>query len=145
LTDIKRRSPTIDNLERGFGISRGLPFAYRAGTIASLIDNEIKIAVSGLSGTYDTYIIPSGYIISVYSGLAVKQFDLLISGVQLHDHVNDYDFIMSLSGTNEFNYTSRVAFTYKSNLENLNYNSDFHNKYVASLMPVGLEYQVIAE
>ena len=145
LTEIKRRQPTIKNLEAGYGISRGLPFVYRAGTVNSIVDSAVSIAVSGLESVYDEYIIPSGYTTTAVSGIYLDQFEVLISGIRLHDHVNDYDYIMARPGVNEFNYTSNVVFTYPSNFDDLNFSSTFHASYVSALMPKSLTYTSIAE
>lgn len=140
LSEIKRRAPTIETLLTGYGISRGLAFAYRAGTVNNINNNTINILVSGLDSVYDEYIIPSGYNICVEENEFIPQFNLLISGISFHDHVNDYNYITSLAGVNEFNYTSTIVFKYNSNLNNLNYNSTYHNDYIESLIPKNLNY-----
>lgn len=145
LAEMRRRPPTITDLETGYGISRGLPFAYRAGTAKNVTSSGLQILVSGLTNTYDTYIINSGFNILPVEDEFVPQFDLLISGIRLHDQINNRTYVDSLSGTNTFNYTSRVVFTYNSALDSLNYSTEFHASYLASLMPVGLNYQSLAE
>ena len=145
LTEMRRRSPTIDTLVRGYGISRGLAFNYRAGTITSIVNSTITIAVSGLNNINDTYVIPSGHNLAVINGQALEQFELLISGINFHDHVNDKPFIEALSFTNNFNLFSKVAFTFSSDLDTLDYNTSFHDKYVKTLMPLGLNHQSLVE
>jgi len=145
LEEIKRRPPTIANLTKGFGISRGLPFVYRPGTVQSVIGDDVTILVSGYNTTTDTYTIPAGYTTTAVSGVAMDQFSLLISGLAFKDHVNNYDYIMALPNINDFNNTSTVVFTYPSNFDDLNYNTTYHTTYVASLMPAGLSYQSLTE
>lgn len=145
LSETQRSAPTIANLVRGYGISRGLPFAYRAGTATSVTASGIRIAVSGLNSTYDDYIIPTDYTITAAEDEFIPQFSLLISGIGLYDQVSNRALIDSLEGVNDFNYTSTVAFTYDTNLDDLTYDESFHLSFVKSLMPVGLNYQSIAE
>jgi hypothetical protein len=145
LEEIKRRPPTIQNLINGFGISRGLPFAYRAGLVTNIIDNTISVLVSGLTNTYDNYIIPSGYNITVNSGQNIESFYILMSGINYYDYVNDYERIMNLSRITDLNYTKEIIISYNHNLNNLNYNSTFHLNYIKSLIPKGLNLNIISE
>jgi len=145
LDEMKRRPPTLGNLKTAFGISRGLAFTYRAGTVESIVDNTITVSVSGLTDTYDTYIIPSGYNITVNGGQILNQFTVLMSGIQLYDYVNNYNYITSLAGIGELNYQSTIVFTYPSNMDNLDFSSTFHKNYINSLIPAGLNHQSLVE
>ena len=82
-----RIQPTITNLETGIGIAYGLPFAYTSG-IASLNGSYLTIPPY----TYDL----SAGNIAITNGQFVNQFDLLVSGVELWDYINNYDLIASL-------------------------------------------------
>jgi hypothetical protein len=143
LGDIKRRTPTIDNLKDGYGISRGLPFAYRAGTVQSIINDTVTVVVSGLTNTTDTYDIDSAYTLTVVSGQAIPQFIVMVSGIRFYDSVNNLGYIMDQPGVNDLNYSSNVRFEYNSNLNLLNYSSSYHDKYVESLMPACITYDSI--
>ena len=145
LEEIKRRPPTISNLSAGFGISRGLPFVYRGGTVQSIIDDTVTILVSGFNSTTDSYNIPAGLTTTAVSGQVMSQFSLLVSGINFYDHVNNNEYIMSLPNINEFNNTSTVVFGYQTSFDNLEFSPTFHTNYVASLMPASLSYQSIAE
>ncbi len=143
LGEMKRRAPTIKNIKAGYEISRGLAFTYRAGTVQSIIDDTVTVAVSGLTGITDSYDIPPAYTLTVTSGQVVPQFTVMISGVRFYDSVNNYDYMLAQPGVNFLNYASQVRFEYDSNLNLLNYNSSYHDSYVSSLMPASLTYDSI--
>ena len=161
LEDVKRKPPTISNLVRGCGISYGYPFAYRAGLAENVSVSGLDILVSGYNSTSDHYDIPVGSEFKYSNGDFIDQFSLLTSGINFYDHVNNYDYIMSLDGVNEFNYTSRVVFSHRPSVQDAvfseklktfgeelasfyseptSYNASFQSAFLDSIVPASLNY-----
>lgn len=126
-------------------MSRGVPFAYHNGTIDNINGQTITIQVSGITNTYDTYVLPSGVTLPYTINDTVNRFDLLASGIHLYDNVNNSNFISQLDDVNAFNIQSRIQFTYDTSLKNLDYHSNFHNRYIKNLVPDYLTYGVQEE
>jgi len=129
------QAPTIKTLRDGFGISRGLPFAYESGIMSSTyVTNHYELSLSG-----DTYILPSG-MYPISSG-SVNKFDVLCSGLSLWDYTTNPGIINQYSNT--FNRRNTLVYQVSSSLAGATYASGFFNDYMERITPSQLQYFVI--
>lgn len=132
LCKVSSYSPTVDNIVHGYQLARGAPFAHVSG-IASVSGQQITL------GTY-VYSIPSGLPLVVSDGDAVNKFDILTSGVYLHDMISNSGLIKATySGLSDF-YNKYMI---EDNLSGLNYSSSYLTDYMTIINPAGLNYTII--
>jgi len=126
-----RNKPTIDSIERSYGLAQDYPFAYEDGTVTNV--NSEFITVSGQS--IYTYDIGAGNVHSFASGQAVDRFDLLASGISLKDYYSDPLVISGLATELE---EPRLIIQLTSTATGYSPDDDIISKFKKVSIPAGL-------
>ena len=93
LVSTLRLEPTITNLRRSYGLLSDFPFSYASGEATDITSDLITI--SGEDGQWTYQIDGSGH--SVSQGDQVEQFQILHSGLELHDYVSSPTTVSGLN------------------------------------------------
>lgn len=132
LANVQQGAPSIANLKKAYGISRGLPFAYVSGLINSVYQTDHYISTIG---NY-SYTLPSG-MIPLPNGTAINKFDIICSGLTLSDYVNNPTLVNEYANV----YNKRNILIYKlSNTANVAHDQTFHANYITKLMPTQINW-----
>lgn len=126
--------PTIKNLTDALGISKGAPFAYASGIMIPLSSTLIKV------GDY-TYTIPAG-LQQLYSGMAVEQFDLLCSGIELYDYISAPDLVTDYAES-KYNKRNTIVYSLSAAVKTLGHSDEFHSVYISGMFPCQYFYKEI--
>lgn len=129
-----QRPPSIETLEIGFGIARGLPFAYESGT-AAVSDRQITL------GNY-VYTLPSG-VTAIPNGTAVTQFDILCSGATLYDYTTNPDLVTSYSTI--YSNRNTLVYTLDHTLASIPYSTTFFTDFTERITPEQIQYFIRQE
>ena len=122
-------SPTIKTLRDAFGIARGLPFAYNAGTMTSAYNVDHYDLTIG----DDVYVLPAG--VNPIPDGAVGKFDILVSGLNLYDWVNGYDVLAPLV-SHPWRIRKTLKLSLDTSIESFTYDADFFSAYSTKITPV---------
>ena len=104
LSYLKRQQYTITNLKKSIGISTGLPFSWYSGIITTVGSNYIDIDHGDQFAykylRYYDHVLNSGGLtdqtLNTYSaGDSIGQFDLLSSGIEIYDYINNSGLILN--------------------------------------------------
>ena len=135
LTYLRALSTTILSLERGIGISAGIPFVYRPGKVSAIDGRVITVLTDEATGETDAYKIPGSTVnLAVSTGQDVEAFDLLTEGMSVWDYVNKPLYIESLA-TSDFDKRNIVVFNRDPSLSGMEYNKDFYKEYAINSAP----------
>lgn len=136
LTYLKAMSNTIQTLKNGVGISAGIPFVQRSGTVTDITGRLVTVSVSGVeTPETDIYKVPGADSnIPLTVGQDVTSFDLLSDGLDVFDYVNKPQFIDSLA-TSDFDKRTIVVFNRQPSLSGMAYKEDFYKDFAKSSVP----------
>jgi len=136
LTNALSKGPNFKNLTTAFCLISGMPFCYESGIVNNIWQDSNYNYVSISGG--NTYQFPLPLTTSVQIGEPVSRFQILASGIHLHDYVSSSGIIEQLTQINpeEFWYTlgiQRSCRTY-----GLSHYQPFVDYYTNYILPAGL-------
>jgi len=135
LTSALSKGPSFKNLTTAFCMISGMPFSYEAGEVSiTPSGNDNIITISG----GNEYFIPSPLTLSVTEGSNIERYEILASGISLHDYISSSGILEELTALNpeQFYYTLGIQRSNKT--YGLDYYEPFVDYYTNSLLPAGL-------
>jgi len=136
LTNALSKGPSFKNLKDAFCLISGMPFAYEAGTVSEILEdeNDNYLTISG----GNTYQIPLPLTLAVTEGSSVAKYDILASGVTFHDYISSSGIIEQVTEDNPEQFWYTLGIQRSNRTYGLNYYAPFLNYYTDSLLPAGL-------
>jgi hypothetical protein len=135
-----RAKPTIANIEHLYGLARGLPFAYESG-----IYNGVSISNNTYPYTLGNIVL-SGYTY-LTSGSYVSKFQVLLSGINVYDYVNNYSAISGYCSQDAEKYGLVVIsedYVLPSGVPPLSYNVAALSGLLSNYLPADLKFITIS-
>lgn len=132
LVTYQMRAPSIHTLRNGYGVARGLPFAYASGLLTyTRTNNRYTASIGG-----DSFVFPSG-VLPMASGY-YDQFEVIASGVDLFDYVSNAGLINAYSTI--YNRRNTIIYDIAPSLSGCLYSADYLSTYINRIMPEQISY-----
>ena len=135
LTNTLGKGPSFKNLTEGFCLISGMPFSYEAG-IASIETSGADNIVT-ISGGND-YLIPFPLTLNVGEGEEVEKYQILASGISLHDYISSSGILTELTADNPEQFYYTLGIQRSTRTFGLNHYQPFVDYYTNYLLPAGL-------
>ena len=127
--------PTIENLKRLYGIAHGAPFAYTSGKISDISESPTEHIVT-LNN--DVYHIPISLTLGVSLDTPVDMFQLLISGIDVYDYVNNDDEIEDLA-EKPWQTHAILEFSIDPSIDTLDYDPTIVSELMEEVLPKSMK------
>jgi hypothetical protein len=136
LTTALSKGPSFKNLRNAFCLISGMPFSYEAGTIDSINTDANYSYVAITSG--NTYQIPNPLTLAVEEGEVVERYQILASGVSLHDYISSSGVLEEVTAANPEQFYYTLGIQRSNRTYGLNHYQPFVDYYSDSILPAGL-------
>jgi hypothetical protein len=136
LTNALAKGPTFENLTDAFCLISGMPFSYEEGYVGSISNDGTYNYVPIISG--NTYQIPEPMTLSVVEGNWIDKYDILASGIHLHDYISSSGIIEELTAEHPEQFWYTLGIQRSSRTYGLNYYPPFVEYFTDALLPAGI-------
>lgn len=136
LTNALSKGPSFGNLTDAYCLISGMPFCYESGIVSSIWDDGTYNYVSISGG--NTYQFPLPLTVAVEEGSEVDRYEILASGIHLHDYISSSGIIEELTEDNPEQFWYTLGIQRSCRTYGLNYYPPFVDYYTSSLLPAGL-------
>lgn len=136
LTNALAKGPTFGNLTDAFCLISGMPFCYESGIVSAVWDDGTYNYVSISGG--NTYQFPLPLTVAVTEGSGVDRYEILASGIHLHDYISSSGIIETLTADNPEQFWYTLGIQRSCRTYGLNHYQPFVDYYTNSILPAGL-------
>lgn len=136
LTNALSKGPSFGNLYDAYCLISGMPFSYESGTVDNVWDDGTYNYVSISGG--NTYQFPLPLTTSLEIGSEVDRYEIIASGISLHDYISSSGIIEELTADNPEQFWYTLGIERSCRTYGLNHYPPFVDYYSSSLTPAGL-------
>ncbi|KKL59497.1 hypothetical protein LCGC14_2214760, partial [marine sediment metagenome] len=136
LTAALSKGPSFKNLTNAFCLISGMPFSYEAGTVDNIWTDAGYSYLTITSG--NTYQIPNPLTLAVEVGSEVEKYEILASGVSLHDYISSSGIMEELTVDDPEQFFYTLGIQRSNRTYGLDHYQPFVDYYTDSLLPAGL-------
>jgi len=136
LTNALSKGPTFGNLYDAYCLISGMPFSYEAGTVDGVWDDGTYNYISISGG--NTYQFPMPLTTALEVGSVVDRYEILASGIHLHDYISSSGIIEELTEDNPEQFWYTLGIQRSCRTYGLNHYEPFVDYYTNALLPAGL-------
>jgi len=136
LTNALSKGPSFGNLYDAYCLISGMPFTYESGIVSNVWDDGTYnyVAISG----GNTYQFPMPLTTALEVGSEVDRYEIIASGIHLHDYISSSGIIEELTELNPEQFWYTLGIQRSSRTYGLDHYEPFVDYYTNALLPAGL-------